>query len=129
MLSMYGRDKFTYRPETYQLANEFWRHNEAKMSHGYPATSWFQLAIVYACGLYTAKDQGIVKKGVYFQKYWKHHYFDWTMFGVRSFKYGLVGGLIGGTILFGNPDLAIRRSISKYNYWISIKEPGSTDYE
>ena len=86
------------------------RHNEAGHSHGYPATSWLQLAICYGAGLYTAKEQGIVKKGVYFQKYWKHHYFDWMLFFKRSFKYGLVGGVALGTVLFGSPDLAIRRA-------------------
>mgnify|MGYP007048514164 CR=1 FL=1 len=37
------------------LENEFWRYNEASWSHGYPATSWLQLAIMYGCGLYTAQ--------------------------------------------------------------------------
>ena len=87
------------------------------------------MAIVYGCGLYTAKEQGIVKKGVYFQKYWKHHYFDWTMFLRRSAKYGLVGGLVGGTVLFGNPDLALRRAVSKYNYWFGFKQQDCRDNE
>ena len=55
LLGQFGRDALTYRPEKYTLDNEFWRYNEAAWSHGYPATSWFQLAIMYGCGLYTAK--------------------------------------------------------------------------
>ena len=129
LLQNFGRDQLTYTPETYKLSNMYWRYNEAGLSHGYPATSWFQLAIVYACGLYTAREQGIVKKGIYFQKYWKHHYFDWTTFLVRSTKFGLVGGLIGGTVLFGNPSLAIRRAVSKYYYWLGFKRQDVRDNE
>ena len=84
---------------------------------------------MYGCGLYTAKKQGIVKNGVYFQRYWKRHYFDWLMFGKRSAKYALVGGFVGGTILFGNPDLAIRRAISKYNFLFGFKVQDVRDNE
>jgi hypothetical protein len=75
-----------------------------------------QLAIVYACGLYTAKEQGIVKKRVFFQKFWTAHYFDWLLFGRRSLTYGIVGGLVLGTALFGDQQMAVRRVISKYQY-------------
>ena len=54
-LSGFGRDQLTYKPEKITLENEFWRYNEASWSHGYPATSWLQLAIMYGCGLYTAQ--------------------------------------------------------------------------
>ena len=99
------------------MANEFWRFNEGRFSHGYPATFYLQAAICYGIGLYTAKEQGIIKKGVYFQRYWRHHYFDWILCGQRSLKYGVVGGLLAGTILFGNPEIAIRRVKSKYDYY------------
>ena len=91
------------------------------MSHGYPATSYLQMGIVYLCGLHTARQQGIVKNNEFFRRYWRHHYFDWITFAKRSTKYGLVGGLIAGTMLFGNPDLAMRRAFSKYQYWFVMK--------
>ena len=84
---------------------------------------------MYGCGVYTAKEQGIMKKGVYFQKYWRHHYFDWTLFLTRSVKYAGVGGLVAGTVLFGNPDLALRRALSKYYYYLGMKIPDCRDSE
>ena len=70
-----------------------------------------------------------MKNGVYFQKYWKHHYFDWIKFGVRSFKLAGIGGFIGGTILFGNPDLALRRAVSKYYFIAGFKQQDVRDSE
>ena len=69
-LENYGRDRLTYSPETPYSSAAYHFQNEAAQSHGYPRTAWLQLAIVYACGLYTAKEQGIVKKRVFFQKFW-----------------------------------------------------------
>jgi predicted ABC-type ATPase len=69
-LANYGRDRLTYNPETTFSSASFLARNEASQSHGYPVTAWLQLGLVYACGLYTAKEQGIVKKRVFFQKYW-----------------------------------------------------------
>ena len=37
-LSEFGRDRYSYRPETTLMANRFWAQNEAKWSHGYPST-------------------------------------------------------------------------------------------
>ena len=90
---------------------------EAKYSHGYPATAWLQLALVYGCGIYTAQEQGIVKRGTPFCRFWRAHYFDWMTFGVRSVKYAWLGGLLAGTVLFGSPDIAFKRAISKFNYF------------
>ena len=55
-LKNYGRDRLTFNPETPYTSAAFLAHNEASQSHGYPVTAWFQLAIVYGCGLYTAKE-------------------------------------------------------------------------
>jgi hypothetical protein len=79
--------------------------------------------LIYGCGLYTAKEQGIVKKGVYFQNFFKAHYFDWILFAQRSFKYGIVGGLLIGTIVFGNVSLAFLRIGHRYNYYFSMSKP------
>jgi hypothetical protein len=55
-LRNYGRDRYTFTPEmTYTSAAYFSKH-EAPFAHGYPATAWIQLALVYAAGLYTAKE-------------------------------------------------------------------------
>ena len=69
-LKNYGRDRFTFTPENHHSSAAFFARNEASLSHGYPVTAWFQLGLIYACGLYTAKEQGIVKKRVFFQKFW-----------------------------------------------------------
>ena len=96
---------------------------EAYDSHGYPATAWLQLGLVYAAGLYTAKEQGIVKKGVYFQRYWRAHYFDWLMFFRRGGLYGVAGGYILGTYFFGLPRTAINRAINRYHYYFTQEKP------
>ena len=122
-LKNYGRDRFTYSPETTYSSAAYLARNEASQSHGYPVTAWFQLGLVYACGLYTAKEQGIVKKRVFFQKFWQAHYFDWLLFARRGFTYGIVCGFLAGTVLFGDHRLALRRAISKYHYLFSMEKP------
>ena len=122
-LKNYGRDRFTYSAETTFSSAAYLARNEASQSHGYPATAWLQLAIVYGCGLYTAKEQGIVKKRVFFQRYWAAHYFDWLLFARRGFIYGIFGGLFLGTALFGDQKLALRRAVSKYQYLFCMEKP------
>jgi hypothetical protein len=63
LLKFYGRDRLTFSPETLQIRNEYLRYNEAKHAHGYPGTAWLQLALVYGCGIYTAQEQGILRRG------------------------------------------------------------------
>ena len=53
-------------------------------------------------------------RGVYFAKFWQHHYFDWMTFLRRAGIYGIGGGLVLGTVLFGNPHLALRRVYNRY---------------
>ena len=114
----FGRDRYTYHTETYTLNAIYWNRNEAKLAHGYPNTYFLQAAIIYGVGLYTAKEQGIVKKGAIFKPWWTAHYFDWITFARRSFVYGVVGGLLAGTILYGNPELSIARIDSKFRYYL-----------
>ncbi len=128
-LRNYGRDRFTYNPETPFTSASYYARNEAAQSHGYPFTAWLQLGIVYACGLYTAKEQGIVKKRVFLQNFFKAHYFDWLLFARRGFTYGIVGGLVAGTIMFGDQRLALRRVISKYNYYFCMEKPDPLNRE
>jgi hypothetical protein len=121
-LKNYGRDRFTFTPETPYNSAAFLAKNEGSISHGYPATAWLQLGLIYACGLYTAKEQGIVKKRVFFQAFWRAHYFDWLLFARRGFVYGLIGGLVTGTVLFGDQRIALRRIFSKYQYFFCMEK-------
>ena len=87
------------------------------------------MALVYAAGLYTAKEQGIVKKGVYFQRYWRAHYFDWLLFLRRGSIYGMGGGLFIGILTFGYPITSIRRVVSKYNRYFVMRKPDQFNKE
>lgn len=60
--------------------------------------------------------------GVPLAKFWRAHYFDWITFARRGAIYAWAGGLVAGTVLFGSPDLALRRAISKYHYYVSMAE-------
>ena len=120
-LANYGKDRFTFTPETTYTSAAYLQRNEGSFSHGYPQTAWLQLALVYACGLYTAKEQGIVKKRVFFQRFWRAHYFDWLLFARRGFVYGIAGGLLIGTLTFGDHVLALRRVYSKYQYYFQMQ--------
>ena len=91
---------------------------EAKKAHGYPRTAWLQLGIVYACGIYTAQQQGILRSDQVLSAFWRAHYFDWISFAKRSVKYGWIGGLVAGTVLFGSPSITFRRCQSFYNLWM-----------
>ena len=126
-LKNYGKDRMTYTAETPFLSAAYHARNEASQSHGYPLTAWLQLGLVYACGLYTAKEQGIVKKKVFFQRFWRAHYFDWLLFARRGFSYGIVGGLLVGTVVFGDQRLALRRAISKWNYLTAQEKMDNTE--
>ncbi len=81
-----------------------------------------QLALVYSIGLYTAKEQGIVKKGVYLQRFWKAHYFDWLLFFKRAGIFGVGGGLVVGTLFFGDTPLTLNRMRSRYHYLFSMQK-------
>ena len=70
-------------------------------------------------GLYTAKEQGCVPRGTLITRFWRYHYFDWLTFVRRAGIYAFGGGLVAGTILFGSPDVSLKRAIHWYNYWIS----------
>ena len=117
----FGRDNLNYKPELYSKNAVYWAQNEARLAHGYPGTAWLQVALLYGVGLYTAKEQGLVRSGVVFSKFWKFHYFDWITFIRRGGIYAFAGGLVAGTVLFGSPDLSIRRAINKYNFYVSAE--------
>ena len=120
LLKGYGRDRYTYKAETYNAAHQYWHKNEARFAHGYPGTAWLQLALLYGAGLYTAKEQGCVARGVIFSRFWRFHYFDWLTFMRRGAVYAGFGGLVAGTVLFGSPDISIKRVINFYHLWMSM---------
>lgn len=98
----YGRDPLSFDCETLQVNNLYQFHNEGPHSHGYPYTFWMQLGLIYTCGIYTAQQQGIIRTGQVYKNFWAHHYFDWIQFAKRSTLVAGLGGLVLGSILFGN---------------------------
>ena len=120
MLKNYNRDPLHYKPEVGNASADYWHKNEAKIAHGYPATSWLQIGLLYGTGLYTAKQQGLVAKGVIFTRFWGYHYFDWITYIKRAGLYAGAGGLVLGTVLFGSPELSVRRAVSFYHSWFSM---------
>ena len=122
LLKNYGRDNFTYSAELYESSHRFWNENEARFAHGYPATAWLQLGLLYAVGLYTAKEQGCVARGVMFSRFWRFHYFDWLTFMRRGAVYAFGGGLVAGTVLFGSPNVSIKRVMNAYEYWFVMNK-------
>ena len=52
-----------------------------------------------------------------FTRFWGFHYFDWITYLRRAGLYAGVGGLALGTVLFGSPELSVRRVQSFYRTW------------
>ena len=125
LLSKYGRDNYTYNAELYDASHRYWYQNEARFAHGYPGTAWLQLGLLYGVGLYTAKEQGCVARGVLFSRFWRFHYFDWITFMRRGAVYAGAGGLVAGTVLFGSPQVSIRRIINFYQHWFVMNKTDS----
>ena len=103
----------------------FHAENEARYAHGYPFTAWFQLGLLYFMGIYTAREQGLISRTTLFTKFWRFHYFDSIGFAQRGVKYAWLGGLVAGTFLFGNPQIAYQRCVSKINFYLF---EGKLDY-
>ena len=95
----------------------YFREFEGSDAHGYPFTTYLQLSLLYGCGVYTAREQGVFHRTQFYGRFWKHHYFDWTTFARRGIVVAGAGGLVAGTIMFGNPTVSLRRLISKYQFW------------
>ena len=113
----------SYKPEISFENADYWEKNEGHMAHGYPGTSWLQIGLLYGTGLYTAKQQGLVGKGVVFAKFWGYHYFDWITYIRRAGLYAGVGGMVAGTILFGSPELSMQRMRSWYACYFQQDRP------
>tara|TARA_B110000285_G_C14763867_1_gene440795 strand:- start:82 stop:321 length:240 start_codon:yes stop_codon:yes gene_type:complete len=70
-----------------------------------------------------------MKRGAFVGQFWRHHYFDWISFLRRGGVYGVAGGLVAGTVLFGNPSIALRRCHSKYLYHMKDRKAEIRDNE
>ena len=128
LLKGYGRDRFTYKAELTDASHQYWNEFEGRLAHGYPATAWLQLALLYGVGAYTAQEQGCVPRGTIFCRFWRFHYFDWITFLRRGGMYAWAGGLVAGTVLFGSPDISVKRCVNFYNTWMAedIKDVRNT---
>ena len=62
-------------------------------------------------------------RGVIFTRFWRFHYFDWLSFLRRGGMYAWAGGLVAGTVLFGSPDVSIKRCIGFYQLWVAANKP------
>ena len=130
LCAMHGRDSLTYTVEQNMMSATYWDKYEAPISHGYPYTSWLQLGLMYGCGIYTAQEQGVIKRNVFVSRFWKFHWFDWITFARRSFLFAGVGGFVAGTVMFGNSSIAFRRVMSKWTYWTAMEaqDPDNKDH-
>ena len=54
--------------------------------------------------------------------FWRHHYFDWILAARRATIFGLGGGLILGTMLFGDSKLSFRRMKGAYQLYLADPE-------
>ena len=120
-----GIDKFTYQPENHFYWAAHWRQNESRLAHGYPFTGFLQAALVFATGAYTAKQQGYPIT----HAWWKAHHFDWIKFMKRGSVFGIGGGLVLGTIFFGNPSLSISKLKNLYTVWFVYHDPTDPAYD
>ena len=82
--------------------------------------------MLYGCGVYTAREQGVFSRVQFYGRFWRHHYFDWMTFARRGVVYAWAGGLVAGTVLFGNPEVSMKRVVSKYHRWVSAEKRDDT---
>ena len=69
----------------------YWKYHEGRVAHGYPYTAWMQLGLLYAAGVYTAREQGLVRRSVFVTRFWRFHYFDWITYIRRAGLYAGAG--------------------------------------
>ena len=58
-------------------------------------------------------------RGTIFTRFWRFHYFDWLTFLRRGAVYAWAGGLVAGTVLFGSPDVSLKRCLQFYDTWMN----------
>ncbi|CAI2381872.1 unnamed protein product [Moneuplotes crassus] len=111
LCAAYGKTPMTRDYAENGKAARFYRQNEASLAHGYPATLLLQGGLLYATAFYTARAQGLPNPHLFF----KSHWFDWIQFFKRGAAIGVFGGLVLGTVLFGDTEISLRRIRSRYN--------------
>jgi hypothetical protein len=120
-----GKDRYTQLPENYYYWSTYYYLNEPRVAHGYPYTAYLQTGLVVTSALYTAKKQGYPLT----YPFWRAHYYDWLLFAKRGGIYGIGGGLVLGTIFFGDPAMSIRRLKHSYKYWTTTHEPTNPAFD
>ena len=123
MCDNYGMDPWSYNGEhNHHWISHYYR-NESKMAHGYPMTYFLQAGIIYGLAFYTAREQGLPKPHMFF----KSHWFDWMLFFKRSAIFGVAGGMVLGTLLFGDTRISLNR-IGNYFYKMKYTDLSFGDY-
>ena len=114
MCNTFRKNKRTGRQENYQYWATYYAKNERSMAYGFPMTFALQGGIFYLCAVYTAREQGLITKSEFVFNFAKSHWFDWTKCLKRFGVFGVAGGLVLGSIFFGDPSLAIARWRNRY---------------
>ena len=64
-----GKNENTYNVEDTVYWNNFYRANERSMAYGFPGTFVLQGAFFYLCAIYTAREQGLIKKNEFWARF------------------------------------------------------------
>ena len=111
MCDSYGQNAWSAENENDNYNMLYWMRNESKQAHGYPYTFYMQAGIFYATAYYTARSQGLPAPHLFY----KSHWFDWITCFKRFAIFGIAGGLVLGTVLFGDTSLSLKRVYNRYN--------------
>ena len=107
----YGKNAWSYTTERDDVWFPYHFETEARYAHGYPYTTYLQAGIFFGTAYYTARQQGLPSPHLFY----KSHWFDWITCFKRFAVFGIAGGLVLGTFLFGDPKLSFKRIYNRYN--------------
>ena len=112
----YHHSRFTMTPEKDKFWSWYFNAFESRFAHGYPYTFALQGGIIYLCAIYTAREQGLISKtgNQFFFNIFRSHWFDWITFLKRAGIFGIAGGLVLGTVFFGDPTISLKRIHNTY---------------
>ena len=111
MCENYGKDTQTSNFEKDAHFTDYYLRNEAALAHGYPLTLYLQGGIFYLTAYYTARGQGLPNPHLFY----KSHWFDWITCFKRFAVFGIAGGMILGTVMFGDTGISLKRIYNRYN--------------
>ena len=104
-----------YNPYNSRYWTNFYTKYEGMMAFGLPQTYFLQAGIFYLCSLYTAREQGLITKTQFLFNCFQSHWFDWITCLKRFGVFGIGGGLLIGSIMFGDPNLVLAKVYERYN--------------